>query len=253
MAKNPTSWGPVAPWYKKHLEEPDTYHSQVVLPNLTRMMEVKKGEQVFDLACGEGFFSRAFASLGAVVSGADIAPELVLLAKKSIPMGTFTTTPSHNLSGFKSNSFSKIACVLALQNIEKVRETLAECNRILVSGGTMYIVINHPAFRIPKSSSWGFDEMSRVQYRRMDSYMKETKEKIVMHPGEKESAQTVSFHRPLQYYFKAFSGAGFAVTRLEEWISHRESEEGPRKAAEDVARKEFPLFMAIELVKLKSL
>ena len=250
MAMNSTSWGPVAPWYKKHLEEPDTYHSQVVLPNLLRIMDIKKGEPILDLACGEGFFSRAFLEAGAFVSGADIAGELIAFAKKSIPGGTFLVTPSHNLSAFKNDSFSKIACVLALQNIEKVRETLAECNRVLVTGGSMYIVINHPAFRVPKSSSWGYDEVEKIQYRRLDSYMKESKEKIVMHPGEKESAHTISFHRPLQYYFKAFAGAGFAVTRLEEWVSHRESEDGPRKIAEDVSRKEFPLFMAFELKKL---
>jgi hypothetical protein len=37
--------------------------------------------------------------------------------------------------------------------------------------------------------------------------------------------------------------------RLEEWISHKKSEKGTRQLAEDVARKEFPLFMALELRK----
>ena len=43
---------------------------------------------------------------------------------------------------------------------------------------------------------------------------------------------------------------GFAVKRLEEWISHKESMVGPRKIAEDNARKEIPIFMMIEAVKL---
>ena len=41
--------------------------------------------------------------------------------------------------------------------------------------------------------------------------------------------------------------AGLAITRLEEWISHKKSEEGPRATAEDVARKEIPLFLMLEM------
>ena len=55
---------------------------------------------------------------------------------------------------------------------------------------------------------------------------------------------------PLQVYFKALKRAGFAVTGLEEWISNKKSEAGPRAKAEDKARKEIPLFMMIEATKL---
>lgn len=51
---------------------------------------------------------------------------------------------------------------------------------------------------------------------------------------------------------KALRTANFAIVRMEEWISHRESEKGPRKIAEDTARKEFPLFLAIEAKHLHS-
>jgi hypothetical protein len=56
---------------------------------------------------------------------------------------------------------------------------------------------------------------------------------------------TYSFHRPLQEYIKVLGNAGFVVTHLEEWISHKISEPGPRADAENRARKEFPLFMCI--------
>jgi len=67
---------------------------------------------------------------------------------------------------------------------------------------------------------------------------------------EKKKRYTMSFHRPLQVYFKAFAKAGLCVTRLEEWASHKTSDSGPRKAAEDLARKEIPLFMCLELKKI---
>ena len=70
-----------------------------------------------------------------------------------------------------------------------------------------------------------------------------------MHPGISGSAKTLSFHRPLQYYFKALAKAGFAVDRLEEWISHKASDSGPRAKAENVARKEIPLFLYLSAKK----
>jgi hypothetical protein len=42
------------------------------------------------------------------------------------------------------------------------------------------------------------------------------------------------------------SKAGLSITRLEEWVSHKESEKGPRQKAENKSRKEIPLFMCIE-------
>jgi hypothetical protein len=71
-----------------------------------------------------------------------------------------------------------------------------------------------------------------------------------MHPGDKPSQYTTSFHRPLQYYFKAFNKAGFSVTLMEEWNSHKKSQTGPRAEAEDVARKEIPLFLCLVVVKI---
>ena len=71
-----------------------------------------------------------------------------------------------------------------------------------------------------------------------------------MTPGSlKDKKFTVSFHRPLQAYMKALEKAGFSLTRLEEWTSYKTSEAGPRKDAEDKARKEIPMFMMLELTK----
>lgn len=80
--------------------------------------------------------------------------------------------------------------------------------------------------------------------------MSETRVKIRMHPGIDPEAYTISFHRPLQYYFKLLAKYGFYVSRLEEWISHKRSQPGPRAEAENTARKEIPLFLFIEGTKM---
>jgi len=241
-----TSWGNVADWYDEHLKGEDTYHAKVIAPNLLRILNAGEGMKVLDLACGEGYFARLIRQTGADVTGTDIADKLIQKARKESPDIQFITTNAENVSFAEKNSYDAIVCVLALQNMEYLETVFKECARILKREGRLIFVLNHPAFRIPKRSSWGWDDETKTQYRRLDAYLSMSREKIDMSPSQGGKEVTWSFHRSLQDYMKALSAAGFAITRMEEWISHKKSEKGPRASAEDLARKEFPLFLAIE-------
>ena len=84
-AQKETSWGHVANWYHEHVSESDdTYHEKVIKPNLLRVIGDSRGKRVLDVACGEGFFSRALTAAGAHVTGADIAPELIAIANAAM-------------------------------------------------------------------------------------------------------------------------------------------------------------------------
>lgn len=242
---NKTSWGKVASWYDDYLSNPDSYQEKVVLPNLMRVVSPKKGERILDLACGQGFFSGKFSEVGARVTGADISSELIAKARARLRDIDFEVAPAHKLP-FKDASFDTVICVLAIQNIAEMDQTFVECKRVLKPHGRFVMVINHPAFRVPQLSDWIFDEKTKMQGRVVNKYLSEIKTKIDMHPGALKKTYTVSFHRPLQVFVKLLSKQGFAITKLEEWISHKRSEQGPRAAAEDAARKEIPLFMCIE-------
>lgn len=284
-----TSWGKVAGWYSDLLEkEEGTYQKELILPNLVRLIDIKKGEMVLDLACGQGFFSRELFKLGAKVIGVDISKELIGLAEKIDKEPSFAkamagkdsnkieykVSPADELGFIEEKSIDKIVIVLAIQNIENVSGVFKECQRVLKPSGKLFLVLNHPAFRIPKQSSWQWDpstgastELGRmssgqagqaVQYRRIDQYLSESKVEIQMHPsagsgqvpGRKPSEKTISFHRPLQYYFKLLGKNGFAVDKLEEWNSNKKSQPGPRAKAEDRIRKEIPIFMFLEAIKM---
>lgn len=245
---NDTSWGGVASWYDSLLEnDSDSYQSKLISPHLLRLVAPQKDERLLDLACGQGIFSREFAKSGAEVIGVDIAPELISIAKKNSPQSVhFFVSSAEKLPFIESASVHKLVIVLALQNIENVDVVFSECRRVLKKGGKIFLVLNHPAFRIPKESSWGFDAEKKVQYRRVDQYLSEAKVKIDMNPGKEPKKFTLSFHRPLQFYFKQLVKNNFSITRLEEWNSHKVSEKGPKKEAEDRARKEIPLFLFLE-------
>lgn len=255
MKKKDTSWGSVAKWYDGMVTNDDSYQSKVIAPNLSRLMNLLSDEKVLDLACGSGFFSGVFASIVGPenVTGVDIAKSLIDIAKKNNPKIDFRVSPAHDLSAFPNDSFNKVAIVLAIQNIAEVKAVLSEIHRVVKSSGLVYIVMNHPAFRMPKHSSWAFDEATGKQYRRIDGYLRESKEEIDMQPGLLQNSNkkqvTVSFHRPIQYYTKLFAATGFAITRLEEWISHKHSQPGPRQKEEDRMRSEIPMFLFMEIQK----
>lgn len=271
MKSSETSWGGVAEWYDNLLEtDNSSYQAQVVLPNMLRLLEPKKGMTILDIACGQGFFSRAYSSAGAKVIGCDISIELIEKAQAQKTAGAdieYYVAPADSLSFIENNSVDVATCTLALQNIENLSGAIAEASRVLRSGGKFIFVINHPAFRIPGNSDWVWEKnkeegkmekgketsQQEIMFRRVDSYMSDNRTKIDMTPGEKDEKKkrfTVSFHRPLQSYFKALNKAGLTVTRLEEWISHKKSQKGPRSEEEDRMRKEIPMFLCVEARKI---
>jgi len=265
IKKNNTSWGGVAKWYDSLLKMDGTYQKDVILPNLLKLMGVRKGEKVLDIACGQGFFARALADKGADVTGVDISPELIKFAKEKAGgnekyfvasadnfFKEMVRTNFVNDEKLNGQGFDKAIIVLAIQNIENLNGTLAEAARALKVGGKLFLVLNHPIFRNPKKTSWGYDAVGKIQYRRVDEYLSESKSEIDMTPGtgnESKKKNTISFHRPLQLYFNALVENSFLLGRLEELVSNKKSETGPRQKAEDKARKEIPLFMIIEAIK----
>lgn len=250
-----TSWEPVADWYDNMLEtDEDSYQAQVVGPNLLRMMRISQTDRVVDLGCGQGFFSRLFALQGAKVTGVDASPELIQKAQEHTGSANirFLTEPAQTTS-LQDGCADVITIVLALQNMEDMRAVFRECARLLTPRGRMYLVLNHPAFRIPQNSDWIYDSKTQIQSRRVAQYLSQAKIKIDMTPGKTEhKIFTWSFHHSLQSYVNQLFQAGFVTCRMEEWASHKESQPGPRARAEDQARKEIPLFLCIEARKLSS-
>lgn len=250
-APKDTSWGNVAEWYDKHLNDDNTYHSQVVLPNLLRVVDLGSNESLLELGCGQGFFLEKFYVVSKNLTGVDLGKALIEKAKEREVPAELIVASADDQNLLKGKTFDVITIILALQNMKNISAVVQNVSRLLKPNGRVCIVLNHPAFRIHQHSAWGMDKEPKLQYRRVDSYMSEFEAKIDMTPGKKFKKEfTQSYHRPLQVYVKTFAKEGFAVTKLEEWISHRKSENGPWAKAENNARKEIPLFMCMVFKKL---
>lgn len=249
---NDTSWGTVVDWYDKHLDDANTYHAQVITPNIIRVVNLKPTEALLELGCGQGFFLEKFTEYSKKITGVDLGKALILRAATKGIQAELIVGSAEDQKLLQGKTFDVITIILALQNMKDVGAVIKNLSRLLAPGGRVCVVLNHPTFRMPKLSSWGMDAAKKVQYRRVDGYLSEYEVEIDMTPGSKEASKkfTKSYHRSLQNYMKAFAKEGFAITKLEEWISHRTSEPGPWAKAENIARKEIPLFMCLVLKKL---
>lgn len=248
-----TSWGRVAKWYDGAIQQEGSYQKTVILPNLDRLFLIKKNEHLLDLGCGTGFFSEHFARKGADVVGVDLSDELLLTAQKNAREQKLSIRyhigSADRLGMVSKESMDSVVIILAIQNMKNYSEVFTECARVLKRNGRLAIVMNHPVFRIPKKTSWGWDMDAKIQYRRIDAYLSEQSIAIQMHPGSKRHEITTSFHRPLQSYMAALCKAGFCISNFEEWISKKQSTSGPRAPLENRARIEFPLFLYLEARK----
>lgn len=248
---NKTSWGKVAKWYDKIVgDSGHYYHEHIILPNLRKLITIKPNEHVLDLGCGQGVYERTLPR-DVHYTGIDISPELIQQATKlSISkIHQFFVADATQPLPITAQSYDHAASILALQNLQDAASAIANLAQSLKKGGDLVIVLNHPCFRIPRQSSWETDPQNKLEYRRVNRYLSPLEIPINAHPGVKNSPVTWSFHQPISYYVNALSDAGCAVTRMEELVSDKAST-GKAAKAENRARAEFPLFLAIKGVKI---
>ena len=250
-----TSWDAVSDWYADYVSKPGTFQKTVIFPGVIRLLKPEADKIYLDIACGEGAFSRDLAKAAKnTVIGFDASPSLVARATKIAPKSIryFVSDAAKFAHRLEPDSIDGASCILAIQNINPCAPVFLQTARVLKSGAPFVIVLNHPCFRMPRQSGWGWDDQRKLQYRRVDRYLSSYEMPILMHPGISAKTKTYSYHRSLQEYMNELSHAGFAIDAIEEWVSPKNSDSGPRAKAENTARAEIPLFMAIRAIKIRS-
>jgi len=227
--------------------EGSDYHREIILPGSLRLLGPKRGERALDVGCGQGIFARTLAGAGSDVTGIDASPSLVEKARSYAgpARANYLCASAEQMIGIKDHEYDIVSAILCVQNMRDLPGVAIECARVIAPGGRMLWVVNHPCFRIPRQSSWGWDESKKMQYRRIDHYKSQIEIPIQMHPGKNKSETTTSFHRPIEELIGIPCRAGFVLSGIEEWCSTKNSEPGPSARSENRARREFPLFMAL--------
>lgn len=243
--KQSTSWQKSSNWYNKTVgTSGHYYHQHVILPRIIELLRLTPSSRLLDIGCGQGVLARAIPK-EVEYTGIDNAPSLIQFAQNQDknPKHIFLVGNATLPLKTPTQLFSHAAAILCLQNMEYPERAIAEVAKKLEKGGIFVIVLNHPAFRIPRQSGWGIGE-NKLQYRYENIYMSHLKIPISMHPGEKNSEVTWSFHKPISFFIESLSRNGFSLLTMQEWISDKTSA-GKAAGMENKARSEFPLFLTL--------
>lgn len=107
-------------------------------------LEPGSGKRLLDIGCNWGRWSIAAARKGYVVSGVDPSPQAVLAARRvaeQLALDIDYRSGSGEIIPYAENTFDVVFSYSVLQHLakERVREAIAEVNRILKPGGVVLI------------------------------------------------------------------------------------------------------------------
>lgn len=249
-----TSWDAQSAWYDRLVgEDGSDYHREVLLPGTMELLGNIKGKRILDLGCGQGVLCRLLSTAGATVVGIDLARSLIERARqyekparsRHIPIDYRVADACRLPAELRGGDFDAAVSVLAAGNMQDLPGLFEGAAAAVRPGGCFVVIVMHPCFRIPRQSRWEFDEEQKLLFRRVDRYLGPLSIPILTHPGKQgDTSYTIMFHRPIQDLIGAATPSGWMLDCLEEWTSNRRSV-GARARAENRARDEFPLFLAL--------
>lgn len=218
------SYDEIAEWYDSFLRENPIYE-EIVLPTLLDLVGDVAGRDTCDIACGQGFISRALARHGARVTGVDVAERLLDLARgyeaREALAIRYLSDDAQTLTSLPHDAFELATCSMALMNIPDIAAAFRAAHRILQPGGRYVFIITHPCFQTPHAR-WIDTEDGR-QVRQVSDYIDEgfwTASRL-----DDVRSRQGEHHRTLSTYFNALMDAGFVLERIVEPCASGQSAE----------------------------
>jgi len=172
-----------------------------LLQRLLGLLGDVAGRRVLDAGCGDGYLARALADRGARVTGIDLGPRLIELAKRRDPDGAIdyrVADLSQPLPG-EAGSFDAAASFLSLNDVDDYRGFVATIAGLLKPGGRLVVAFNSPYGAVVRGSVTDyFDSGATAPYQRLWAM----------------GIKTRMRHRTMEEYLDAFFGAGLLLTKL---------------------------------------
>lgn len=203
MRSPPNPWDEFASEYARVLAE----RGQVgtvdggMLARLLDLLGDLDGTAVLDAACGEGFLARHLAARGARVTGIDLAPRLIAMARAQDPEGAIDyrdgdlSLPHPDLAG----RFDLAGSYLALNDVWRYREFAATLATVTKPGGRIALAFNNPYSSVVREHVTDYFASGT-----MGTYL-----------GLWEQGVRARYHhRTLEQYLDAFLDTGLTLAKL---------------------------------------
>jgi 2-polyprenyl-3-methyl-5-hydroxy-6-metoxy-1,4-benzoquinol methylase len=220
------AWNQNAEFWDQRMGEGNDFVEVLIWPVTERLLEIKPGERVLDIACGNGLTSRRMAALGAGVVAFDFSEQMIELAKNRSPAGsnqiqysTIDATDYDSLMALGENSFDAALCNMALFDMAEIEPLMRALRGLIRPGGRFVFSVIHPCFNNPHNVQMAEmedrdGEIKTVYSIKVHSYMSPT-----MSFGIGIRGQPVAhpyFHRPITKLLGAGLEVGLLLDAFEE-------------------------------------
>ncbi len=203
-------------------------------PNTLSLLPDVNGVKILDAACGPGKYAEILSDQGAIVTGIDISPKMIELAKNRNPDNPrfYLHDLAQPMSLFEDETYDVVLCALALHYIEDWGPTIREFCRVLRAGGILVISIEHPFFEYTYFKSQRYFEVENVR---------------TTWRGFGQPVEVNSYRRPLQACINPLIQNGFALDKILEPLPTEEFARLDPKHYREL--QEFPAFMCMRATK----
>lgn len=140
-------------WDEKYGAEGNLFHRVLTAPATERLLEIKPGELVLDVACGNGVVSRRLAQLGARVVAFDFSEAFLERAKARsadyadrIEFRVMDATDEEQLLSLGERRFDAAVCSMALMDMAETGPLFSALARLLKPEGRFVFSVLHPCF-----------------------------------------------------------------------------------------------------------
>jgi len=201
-ATNP--WDEYADWYAATVldrERSGDDDPLGILPRLLELLGDLRGRTALDAGCGEGYLARVMARHGARVTGVDLSPRLIEIARERDPTRAIDYRVADlccPLPGFDGH-FNIISSYLVLNDVHDHRGFAATLATALKPGGRLVLALNNP-----------YSSVVRTHVR--DYFASGVRH---LYQGMSSDGRVVHYyHRTLEDYLDAFLATGLRLTKL---------------------------------------
>ena len=115
-------------------------------PAMRKQLGNVSGLEVLDAGCGPGFLSNYLIENGARVSGFDLSPNMIEIAKHRTKgrADLFVANMENPISTLTDNTFDMVVSSLAIDYVKNWKVPLGEFYRVLKAEGRLVISVQHP-------------------------------------------------------------------------------------------------------------
>jgi ubiquinone/menaquinone biosynthesis C-methylase UbiE len=212
-------------WDARMGDEGNDFFNILCWPALASLLDLKPGQHVLDVACGNGLTSRRLAALGAQVTAFDFSFNLIEKAKtrsstlaSPISYHVIDATDEQQLLSLGHQIFDAAMSNMALFDIADIEMLFRTLPRLLKPNGTFVFSLKHPAFNNASSmhvmEEFDDGEIKTVYSVKISRYMTRYSAQGLALRGQPKPQ--MYFERPLQYYLNLGFQNGFVLDGFEE-------------------------------------